>query len=296
MVKRRLLAAGALALVAGAGLPAPAQAATYRYWSYWVGDSGDWAFSNIGPASRIPADGAVEGWRFAEAGLAGGPAPAVAPTFDDVCGDTEPPAEGKRVAVIVDPGSADEAPDGESPPGAWAMCVTAGADATGYAVLRAAAEVRLDRGLVCGIGGYPAAECAVVVREAEDDATPAPTPRPTETPTDRPSDNPTEEKSRTPKPTQADTSGSESASTPSVSASPSASVARESASTSSASPATSWPSALPTPSASPTVSLLATPVAPAQGGGGSAIIAGLALVAVAALGAAALLRGRRRRS
>ena len=294
MVKRRLLAAGALALVAGAGLPAPAQAATYRYWSYWVGDSGDWAFSNIGPASRIPADGAVEGWRFAEAGLAGGPAPAVAPTFDDVCGDTEPPAEGKRVAVIVDPGSADEAPDGESPPGAWAMCVTADADATGYAVLRAAAEVRLDRGLVCGIGGYPGAECAVVVREP-DVTTPTPNPRPTEKPSGEP-DEPSEEKSRTPKPTPADTSVSESASTPSASASRSASVAREPASTSTSPSSASSPATLLTPSASPTVSLLATPVAPAQGGGGSAIIAGLALLAVGALGAAAVLRGRRRRS
>ena len=292
MTIRRLLAAGALALVAGAGLPAPAQAATYRYWSYWIGDSGDWTFSNIGPASRVPDDGAVEGWRFSEAGLAGGNPPTAAPTFADICAGVEPPADGKRVAVIVDPGSEAEAPEGEAPPGAWAMCVVADTSATGYAVLRSAAEVRVDRGLVCGIGGYPASECAVVV--GDDDATPSP----------RPSKEPSPEKTKEPRETATPTVDvTTEAADPSRSPKPTPTNAATSAS---ASPRPTTPAPSTSPAApqsptlaapSPTVSLMAAPMpSSGDGGGGSAAITIMAILAVLALGAAAVLRSRRRRT
>ncbi|MSY39261.1 MAG: hypothetical protein F2641_07420, partial [Actinobacteria bacterium] len=36
-----------------------AQAASYRYWTYWTTNNGVWEFRQIGPAANIPADGAV---------------------------------------------------------------------------------------------------------------------------------------------------------------------------------------------------------------------------------------------
>lgn len=283
----KVVAAGAMALAALAWA-APADAATYRYWSYWVGDSGAWSFSNVGPAFRIPADGAVEGWRFSEAGVSGDTPPTFAPSFDEVCGTTEAPADGKRVAVIVDPGSAADAPDGEQTPGAWALCVTADADATGYAVLRAAAGVRVDRGLICGINGYPGSECGAVVRD------PQPSPAPTRSPKPKP------------KPAPATTSATPAATlSPSASATDSAPAQKEGrkaaspTATSSSSGAAAVADA-PTPSAAPTpsLSLLATPVAPPSGGdgSGSALLTVIAIAGVAALGGGALVMSRRRRS
>lgn len=139
-------------------LASPAQAA-YRYWGYWLGAQ-QWTFASVGPAFRIPADGTVEGWRFAVSSLQSSTPPAISPDFDAICGPT-PAREGhKRVAVIVDPGSASDAPPDQQPPGAWAMCVSAEPDANGMDILRSAADVRLDRGFVCAVAGYPARECA----------------------------------------------------------------------------------------------------------------------------------------
>lgn len=159
----RLLTAAALAvgmLVSIPLLSAPAQAASFRYWSYWLGKEGAWSFSPLGPGFRVPPDGSVDGWRFAVNEIRGSATPSMAPDFDSVCGTTPPQADRKRVALIVDPGTADDAPDGEQPPGAWAMCVVAAPQASGMEVLRAAAEVRLKTGFVCAIGGYPVNDCA----------------------------------------------------------------------------------------------------------------------------------------
>lgn len=148
-------------------MPPAAQAATYRYWSYWTGSPTGWSFANVGPAYRIPVDGEVEGWRYAVSGVEGQQAPAWEVGFDDVCAATAAVPERKRVAVVVDPGTASDAPAGETVPGAWAMCVVADVSATGYDLLRAAAPVRTDGGLICAIGGYPSTGCA----DATDSAT-----------------------------------------------------------------------------------------------------------------------------
>ena len=303
MTNRRRAIVTALALavavvVPSAVLPAASQAAAYRYWSYWLGSDGTWAFANVGPAFRSPADGTIEGWRFSVSGVEGNHAPSFAADFEAVCGDT-PPEEGrKRVAVVVDPGLASDAPDGEQVPGAWAMCVVAEPRATGYDVLRAAATGRAERGLICGIGGYPARGCADVI------ADPRPTPTPTPVPTKSPKPTRTPEPTRAPAPSGTTASSAESA-TPATSA-PAPTVAASSSRIPSASP-TPESSATPTPTMSsssappppptpdPTYSLLTTPLQepPSDSGIGGAIVAGIAVVGIAGLGGAAILRMRR---
>jgi hypothetical protein len=61
------------------GVPA---GGSFNYWSYWIGGGSPtptWTYSNLGPASRVMTDGAVEGWRF----VAGGSnvAPNASPSF-----------------------------------------------------------------------------------------------------------------------------------------------------------------------------------------------------------------------
>ena len=324
--------AAAIAVVAPAALASTAsQAASYRYWSYWLGTDSGWSFASVGPAFRTPADGTVEGWRFSVTGVQGHQAPGLTADFAAVCAGTPAEDGRKRVAVVVDPGSAADAPEGESPPGAWAMCVVAETGATGYDVLRAAATVRTDRGLICGIGGYPGRGCAEVVADPTPTPTPTPTPKPTKEPTPKPTPKPTKEPkpttdpSRSPKPSpepevtsaSPPASASPAPSTPgldasteptptrTVPASPRAEPASAARASTSAAPtpsqapmpsepAAATPSAsLPTPG--PTYSLLTAPLTepPSDGGSGGALVAGLAVVGIAGLGGAAILRMRR---
>ncbi len=166
-------AAGALALAASsiALVTSPAQAAAYRYWTYWQAPAaaGTWAFATQGPGTAVPADGDVEGWAFGVTTQSADPddAPATAPDFAAVCADTAAAPDGKRVALIIDFGPAAVAPAGQTPPAPVAQCVVAAPDATGYDLLRSVAEVRTEDGLVCGVAGYPEGECAPVLSDAE---------------------------------------------------------------------------------------------------------------------------------
>ena len=289
------LAVAVAVVVPSAVLPAASQAAAYRYWSYWLGAEGGWAFANVGPAFRSPADGTLEGWRFSVSGVEGNHAPSFAADFGAVCGDTAPEEGRKRVAVVVDPGLPADVPEGEQLPGAWAMCVVAEPRATGYDVLRAAATVRAERGLICAIGGYPSRGCADVIAD--------PTPTPTKSP--KPSPKP----SRSPEPTTP-TASISTQPAPEPTASPTTAPATPQASStaptpsptpSSPQPSTSWTestSALPvtpSPTPSPTYSLLTAPLEepPSEGGAGGALVAGIAVVGIAGLGGAAILRMRR---
>lgn len=294
--------AAAVAVVApSALLPATSQAAAYRYWSYWLGTDSGWSFANVGPSFRVPADGTLEGWRFSVSGIEGNHAPSFAADFDAVCAETAAVEGRKRVAVVVDPGVVADAPDGEQPPGAWAMCVVADARATGYDVLRAAATVRAERGLICGIGGYPARGCADVIAQPSPTPTKSPKPKPTRTP----------EPTRSPEPTRgAESSASSSApAAPAQSTDPSVAspdASRAGAATPSPTPsAAATPTPAPTsssapppatsPTPEPTYSLLTSPLEepPADSGVGGALVAGIAVVGIAGLGAAAILRMRR---
>lgn len=175
---RAVAAVIGIAIVAMTSIAPAARAETaYRYWTYWQGNAGSWQFATQGPATSNPADGAVEGWRFAITGAAGSvegqPSLNPATAFADLCGSTPPIGGKKRVALIVDPGYASEAPEGEEPISALSTCVVADADASGYDILRSQLPVRVEGGLVCGIGNYPAVECTPVIEVREQTPRPA---------------------------------------------------------------------------------------------------------------------------
>ena len=147
------------------GWAAPAEATSYRFWAYWLGTDDGWSFSSQG-ASRVPADGTVDGWRFAisEASSSTIP-PRHAPSFKRICGSTEPVDGSKRVGVVVDFGTAADAPDGQSPPALRTACVVTEPGANGYDVLTEVVQIRTDAGLICGMDGYPATECGAPVAD-----------------------------------------------------------------------------------------------------------------------------------
>lgn len=182
-----------VALAGVIGSAAPAHAATaYRYWAYFFGNGSSWQYGNVGPASEHPHDGDVQGWRFAVQADQATLTPRVAPNFASVCGSTPAQAGHIRVGLVIDFGTASDAPPGEHPPTqTFAGCVTVaatinGVPASGFDVLAAAVGrtgVRIgDTGLVCGIDGYPKSECAPVVQAPASTPSPAQTPHPLLTP------------------------------------------------------------------------------------------------------------------
>lgn len=175
MTIRRLVAATAIFLIVSLpGIPG-AQATAYRYWTYWDGSGSTWVYSSVGPASTVPQDGTVQGWRFAVTqgvrGQGEQPRIGVAEAFGQFCAASPAPSGMKRVAVVFDFGVVADAPEGQTPPAAQGTCVIAPQAATGARILSQAATIRTDRGLVCAIGGYPAGECAPAI------SAPSPSPR-----------------------------------------------------------------------------------------------------------------------
>lgn len=170
----------AVALFIGLGvtlmLPAGAAnaASAYRYWSYFHASGTTWEYYPKGPAETKPADGSVEGWRFA---VQTDPrAPRATVTFDDVCGDTKAASGKKRVAVVIDYGRAADSAGGAEPPAPVAKCASVPAAATGQEVLVAVADLRQDKGLICGIDGYPATGCGDEVKQPSAEVAAADTP------------------------------------------------------------------------------------------------------------------------
>lgn len=152
--------------------PGPAQAAAYRYWGYYTWTEGAWTFATTGPDETSPADGAVEGWRFAVTTESGSPrVPRATGDFDAICSASEPAAGKKRVAVVLDAGLPDDAPGGSQPPPARGACALVDESASGAQVLAAVATARIEGGLVCSIDGYPAQGCGQEV-DAEPPASP----------------------------------------------------------------------------------------------------------------------------
>lgn len=179
-----VVAALVVAAAASVALAAPAQATAYRYWSYWHDTGSGWQFSQIGAQSAHPADGTVEGWRFAiSPGTGSAPPPRTDTTtaFTTLCSSTAARSGMKRVGLVVDFGVVTDAPSGDPPPAKplHGSCVQVPTSATGWDVLvKAGYAIRSDNGLVCGLAGYPTTGCGEAV--ADPPATP-PSPTPTRT-------------------------------------------------------------------------------------------------------------------
>ncbi|MEU9109708.1 SCO2322 family protein [Streptomyces xanthophaeus] len=151
----------AVAVLAGA----PALAAGYRYWSFWDAADGQWAYATQGPSSARPADGSVQGFRFAVSQDAAAKAaqPRAAADFEAVCGATAPAEGRKRVALVIDFGVPADAASGEAPPqdAPRTACAQVPPTATTAEALASVAKpLRYDSAaMLCAISGYPKQGC-----------------------------------------------------------------------------------------------------------------------------------------
>lgn len=165
-LRRTVVASALLALLLPfVGLAAPAAAdaaptaAAFRFWGYFQQVDGAWQFAQTGPDGTSPADGSVEGWRFATAGGSDVRFPRATPTFDEVCADTAPSSGSKRVAVVIDYGRVVDGGEGAQPPAARSACAVVPEAGTGNDVVAAVAETRAEAGLMCALDSYPASGC-----------------------------------------------------------------------------------------------------------------------------------------
>ncbi|MEV5087255.1 SCO2322 family protein [Streptomyces griseoincarnatus] len=154
-----LFLAALLPLLAGAG---QAQAAGYRYWSFWERDGSAWTYATVGPSLSRPADGDVQGFRFSVSEDSGDAAkPRGTADFDTICAKTPAEDGTKRVALVIDFGTPADAPSGAKPPAGRTACAQVAEDATTAEALASVAEpLRYDsNALLCAIAGYPAKGC-----------------------------------------------------------------------------------------------------------------------------------------
>ncbi|MGW1845044.1 SCO2322 family protein [Streptomyces sp. NPDC001966] len=154
-----LVALGAVLAVLGAG---PAQAAGYRYWSFWESSGSDWTYATQGPSLVRPDDGAVQGFRFSVSEDSQDSAkPRRAPDFAKICANTPAKDGTKRIALVIDPGTAADAPAGETPPAPRTACARVAPDASAAEALAAVAKpLRYSSdAMLCAITGYPGSGC-----------------------------------------------------------------------------------------------------------------------------------------
>lgn len=142
---------------------APAGATTYAYWSYWhkAPGSSSWTYANSGPYYYRPPDGSVEGWHFVTgSGGPSDPPPRATGSYARLC-STPTSKPGVQVALILDFGSSVQK-----------ACLTVPTGSSGSTVLsRAGTNPHYNSsGLLCSIEGYPKDGCGAVV------SSPAPTP------------------------------------------------------------------------------------------------------------------------
>ncbi|MDH6574961.1 SCO2322 family protein [Kitasatospora sp. MAP5-34] len=163
------LAAAVLALLLPLPLltAAPAHATGYRYWSFWNSSGSGWTYQQSGPATYVPSDGGVDGWRFAVSPDGGQNAarPTAAGDFGAICGATPAQPGKKRIAVVLDFGTPADAPSGATPPAPRTACAAVPAAASSAEVLAAAVPpLRYSSdGMLCAIAGYPLTGCGDIV-------------------------------------------------------------------------------------------------------------------------------------
>jgi hypothetical protein len=151
-----------------------AQAAGYRYWSFWERDGDRWVYATQGPSTTSPSDGTVQGFRFAVSEDSGDATrPRGTADFRTICAGTPAEDGRKRVALVIDFGTAKDSPSGETPPALRTACAAVSPDATTAEALAAVAKpLRYgNNALLCAISGYPDKGCGEPVAEAKKPAT-----------------------------------------------------------------------------------------------------------------------------
>ncbi|MFH8463335.1 SCO2322 family protein [Streptomyces sp. NPDC017991] len=173
-------------LLAVLGTAGQAQAVGYRYWSFWDRDStgGTWVYATQGPSTARPSDGDVQGFRFSVSEDTKHSAkPRGESGFAAICAKTPAREGAKRVALVLDFGTAGDAPAGSTPPdpSPRTACARVDEDATTADALAAVAKpLRYDtNALLCAIAGYPRTGCGEAVPDgAGSDANPTASPSP----------------------------------------------------------------------------------------------------------------------
>lgn len=153
--------------VVGTSGSAGAAEDSFQYWSYHQVKDGAFVYATKGVGDTVPADGSIEGHRWAATPMGKTNAPRAdltKLTFDAICGDDEAGDAQKRVAVIVDFGLEADALGNDETPEPFADCAVVAEEATGLQVLQAVAEVRTQQASfgtqLCGIDGYPSTKCS----------------------------------------------------------------------------------------------------------------------------------------
>lgn len=156
------------ALTGVLALSAPAHAESgYKFWGYYHLTDGTWAASTKGADGYTPDDGAVEGFRYATTTQSDFDRPPRAmPSFADVCGGTQAADAQKRVAIVIDYGTTQDAPEDDAPPQAEAACAVVPSGASTQQALESVEPLRIEKGLICAVDGYPASGCAEQVKNA----------------------------------------------------------------------------------------------------------------------------------
>jgi len=151
----------------------PANAADYRYWTFWVTTNDSWSFANEGAGTLKVTDQMVTGFKFAITGADNGMPPSQSAVFSQLCPDTSEQAGVLRVAVVVDYNDQAIAPEGETPPAPNAVsCVNLSEGQTAADALTATGlDVRAKDGFVCGINGYPKEECGLEIASTTSEPT-----------------------------------------------------------------------------------------------------------------------------
>ena len=151
----------------------PANAADYRYWTFWVTTNDSWSFANEGAGTLKATDQMVTGFKFAITGADNGLPPTESAVFAELCPDTSEQAGTLRVAVVVEYNDQSIAPEGETPPSANVVsCVTVNEGQTAADALNAAnLDIRAKDGMICGISGYPKEECGLAIASTTSDPT-----------------------------------------------------------------------------------------------------------------------------
>jgi hypothetical protein len=158
-----------LAALAGVlALSTPAQAeAGFTFWGYYHLTDGTWVASTKGADGYTPDDGAVEGFRYATTTQSDFDRPPRAlPSFADICAGTQAADGQKRVGIVLDYGTTQDAPEGDTPPQAEAACAVVPQAASTQQALESVKPLRIEKGLICAIDGYPSSGCAEQVKNA----------------------------------------------------------------------------------------------------------------------------------